>query len=178
MLRGMNCERFIENFAEAGVNLFEFLTITDERLKQIGIEFKFERNIILMGLHNFHYEPWTTESLFIPENFTENLSDLDVMMMLANVLRQLVVIKSQVVYMERLGKKFKITKAFKNLSEEFLEEFQGNVKQLKTALRRKKIEKPLVIKKKIQKENPIKRFAKFTLFVPVIAFVVFKFLKK
>lgn len=178
MLRGMNCERFIENFAEAGINLFEFLTITDERLKEIGIEFKFERNIILMGLHNFHNEPWTTESLFIPENFSENLSDLDVMMMLANLLRQLVVIKSQVVYMERLGKKFKITKAFKNLSEEFLEEFQGNVKQLKKTLRKKKVEKPLAIKAKKEKDGSIKRFVKFSLLVPAIVFIVFKFIKK
>lgn len=174
MLRGMQCERFIEKFAQGEVNLFEFLTITDARLKEIGIEFKFERNVILMGLHNFHNEPWSRKSLFAPMKLEEDLSDLDMMMMLANVLRQLVIVESQLVYMQRMGQQFNIRKAYKNFSTEFVDDFQGNVKELTKLMGKKKMSRPLMIKKKKSFIGSIVKFGAFGF----IAFAVFKIVKK
>lgn len=172
----MKCERFIEKFAEAEVNLFEFLTITDERLKEIGIEFKFERNIILMGLYNFHNEPWSHESLFVPD-LREDFSDVDIMMMLANVQRQLAVVESQFIYMQRLGKEFDIKRGYKNLSTEFVEELRGNLKELKKLMGKKKVKRPLMIKKE---KSRIEKFVKCAAvgIIPIVLIFAFKFVKK
>lgn len=178
MLRGMNCERFIENFAEAKVNLYDFLTIDDERLKEIGISFKFERNIVMMGLHNFHNEPWSQKALFLPVNFDEDLSDLNLMTMLANVLRQLVVVKAQFVYMERLGKEFDIKDAYKHLTTEFIENFRVNVERLKKLMgKKKKMVQPLLIRKQKSVISNIGKIAVIGL-LPMVAFAAFKFIKK
>ena len=53
MLEGMDCKRFINNFSEAKVSLEEFLTISDERLKEIGILFPYQRKMILKGLNEY-----------------------------------------------------------------------------------------------------------------------------
>lgn len=173
----MNCERFIDNLAEANVNLYEFLTITDERLKEIGIRFNFERNTILVGLHNFHNTPWTFDSLYIPEE--KDWSELDMMVMLANVLRQMVVVKSQIVYMERLGTTFNMKNTYKNFSVEILQELQENVKKLKKSLGKKKVEKPLMIKPKKKEVKIVEKVVKIgaIAFVPLIVFTAFKVIK-
>lgn len=53
MLEGMDCKRFVLNFSEAKVSLEEFLTISDERLKEIGILFPYQRKMILKGLNEY-----------------------------------------------------------------------------------------------------------------------------
>lgn len=178
MLRGMNCDKFIENFAKANVNLFEFLTMTDKQLKEIGISFSFERNAILVGLFNFHNEPWTFDSLFIPED--KNLSDMDTMIMLVNVLRQLVVIKSQIVYIEGLGQNFKMQRAYKNISLELFNEFQENVKKMQKLLGKQSVEKPLMIKPKKENVKIVEKVVKISAiaFIPIIVFTAFKVIRK
>jgi hypothetical protein len=167
----MNCEKFIENFAEHNVNLFEFLTITDERLKEIGITFNFQRNMILVGLHNFHLEAWSMESLYIPEN--RKWSELDMMMTLANVLRQMTCVEAQIVYLKRLGRKLEAREA----STKLLGEIRGNVENLKKLTKRKKIEMPLIIKPKEKSGKIIGKVVTVTA-IFAIAFAVFKVAKK
>jgi hypothetical protein len=171
MLRGMNCEKFIENFAEHNVNLFEFLTITDERLKEIGIAFNFQRNMILVGLHNYHLEAWSKESLFIPES--RKLSEMDVMMTFVNVLRQMTCVEAQIVYLKRLGRKLEAREAATKL----LKEIRGNVEKLKKMTNRKKIENPLIIKPK-EKSGKITGKVLAVTAILVLALAIFKVAKK
>lgn len=174
----MNCDKFISNFAQENVTLEEFLTISDERLKEIGIEYPFERNIIKLGLHTFHNAHWGKQSLFIP-NFEKEINSLDLIMVLANITRQMVIIKSHILYMQQLGKKFDLHDAYDYFTLDSLEEFQENGKILKRKILKiapkKKPKNPLLIEKK-----PFKGFIKIATIaaVPFTLFVAFKLFKK
>lgn len=180
MLRGMNLDKFISLFAEARVTLEEFLTITDDRLKEIGVEMPFERNIIKLGLHNFHKGKWSKRSLFIPD-LTKDMQPTELVLILANILRQLVVIKSHIIYMKQLGKQYNLNEAYEYIPLQLLHEFNGNTKvlqkQVKTIISKEvTMTNPLLIQKKTK---PINHFVKFSIYVAVPSLIVaaFKFLK-
>lgn len=176
----MNCEEFINYFALANVSLEEFLTITDERLKEIGIIFPFERNMIKVGLFMFHNEAWSRSSLFLPKTFEEGISDVDLVLMLANVLRQLVVVKSHIYHIKQLGSPQHMKPAFDYFSLEYLIELKTLTKRLekmiKKEIRQNPQSRPLLIKKKMTKKVSLVKIAAFTAF-PIIAFIAFKRLK-
>lgn len=189
----MDCERFIPEFAKAEVSLEEFLSISDERLKEIGIEYPYERNIIKLGLFNFHKTAWSNKSLFIPPNFKEEISSVDFALMLANVLRQVVIIKSQIVYMQQLGTKYDLRDAYNYFTLDFINDFKGKVKELEK--RMKKIfaldppTRPLLIKKRkksfverlrqLKSQGPKRTYiATAAIAFPILAFGAFKLIKK
>lgn len=181
MLRGMNCDKLIGNFAEARVSLEEFLTISDERLKEIGIEFEFQRNEIQLGLLNFHKQPWKLESLYVPIKLNEEMSAFDLTMMLANVLRQIVIIKAQFTFIKNLGETVDLTSAYDYISMKFLHKFVKSVETLKKLIKEKTLKelkvRPMLVKKKTKKIS-LSLTAKFSLvLVPFIAFIAFKMFK-
>lgn len=176
----MNCEKFVPKFAEAGISLEEFLTISDDQLKEIRIEMPFERDIVQLGIYKFHKEKWNRNSLFIP-NLKEDLSSLDLVMILANILRQLVIIKSHLVYMKQMGEEFELDEAYKYLSVEPLNEFKANVKVLRNMIKKESAglpsTRPLLITKKKKKQATIQsKFVKLTVFaaVPLMIIAAFK----
>lgn len=134
ILRGMDCERFIPNFAKAGLSLEEFLTISDEKLKEIGIEFPFQRKMIKLGLFNFHIAHWTPESLYVPPHFKKDLGYMDLIMMFANIIRQMVVIKSQLIYISNLEKQFNLKGAFTNVSYKYVHELHSKTIKLEKGI--------------------------------------------
>lgn len=189
----MDCERFIPEFAKAEISLEEFLSISDERLKEIGIKYPYERNIILLGLFNFHNTAWSNLSLFIPPNFKEEISSVDFVLMLANVLRQVVIVKSQIVYMQQLGTKYDLRDAYSYFTLDFINDFKGKVKELEK--RMKKIfatdppTRPLLIKKKkksfVERMRQLKSHGSNSTYIvtaaiafPILAFGAFKLIKK
>lgn len=180
LLRGMNCEEFIDPFALANVSLEEFLTITDERLKEIGIEFPFERNMIKVGLYTFHNEAWSRSSLFLPENFEDGISDVDLVLMLANILRQLVVVKSHFHHIKRLGSPCDMKPVFDYFSPEYLNELQSLTKQLEKMIKKDSSQnpqsRPLLIKKKTEKKVSSVKLVAFVA-LPVIIFAAFRRLR-
>lgn len=51
MLYGMRCENYSSLFYQAKISLEEFLSITDEKLEEMGVKFPFQRKRILLGLY-------------------------------------------------------------------------------------------------------------------------------
>lgn len=184
MLRGMSCEKFIINFAQAEISLEEFLTISDERLKEIGIEFPFERKIILLGLHNFHHAEWTRQSIYVPKDLKEeDLSPLDLVMILANVLRQLMIVQTQFIYMKKLGANFDLNETYGYIKLDRLIEFKTKVKALegmiKKTIARSVPTKPLLItNERSKKKKNLIKFAVVTSVAAVPVIALFKLLNK
>lgn len=172
MLVGMNCAKFINNFALAKVSLEEFLSISDKRLEEIGIKFPFQRNIIKLGLMNFHKHEWSNLSHYVPLKFDEDLSSIDLTLMLANLLRQATVIKAGLVYLKNLSKETDIRLDGDYISMDNFNELKRNVKELKKLLKQKAAQEPksspLLITKK--KSSNLKRAIEFAVFAATIAF--------
>lgn len=97
MLAGMRASAVEYKFYEAGISLPEMLTITENRLREIGIEFPYHRDRILYGLLQFHEKSWNRNSLSIP---TENANIQDYFNMFSNCLRQLIVMESSLKFIQ------------------------------------------------------------------------------
>lgn len=97
MLSGMRANRVEYKFYEAKIGLPEFLTITDERLQQIGIEFPYHRKRILLGLLRFHEHAWSKDSLLIPK---ANANIVDIFNVISSLLKQLIVIEATMKFVE------------------------------------------------------------------------------
>lgn len=54
-------------FFKAKISLSELLCATDESLQQIGVNFPFQRNRIVLGLLKFHEKRFVTTSLHRPD---------------------------------------------------------------------------------------------------------------
>lgn len=61
-MRAENCGK---QFYEAKISLPEFLTIDDNRLQLIGVEFEYQRKRILHGLLKFHKQEFSRNSIHI-----------------------------------------------------------------------------------------------------------------
>lgn len=93
----MRAKRVEYKFYEANIGWPEFLTITDERLQQIGIEFPYHRKRILLGLLQFHERPWSNESLPMIKTHT---NIVDTFNLLSNCVKQLIVIEQTIKFIE------------------------------------------------------------------------------
>lgn len=130
----MGAERFLPNFAKAKVTLGQFLSLTDSELIGLGIEYPFERGIIQLGLMKFHKKKWSNKSLFVPTNFEEKINSFEFIMMLANLSRQLVVIKSSIVFMTQFEYDYDLTRAYDYFSPKYFNEFQSNLQKLQNEI--------------------------------------------
>ncbi|KAI4459546.1 ankyrin repeat sam and basic leucine zipper domain-containing protein 1 [Holotrichia oblita] len=63
ILYGMKNERYVQHFLNNEVNLFNFLTLTEDGLKNIGVKMPYERYQILSGLYRLHKHPFKTKAL-------------------------------------------------------------------------------------------------------------------
>lgn len=179
LLRGMDCEQFTAKFSEAKISLEEFLTISDARLKEIGIEFPYQRNIIKRGIHKFYKAKWSRHSLFIP-NYEKDLTSMDLIMVLSNILRQLVVMKAHLVYIKQLGDKAGYDKPYANANSEILIDLKRNIKELEKRLQKqipKKMPNPLLIQKNKIKQSSCVKYVVALAAVPIIVIGAFKLQK-
>lgn len=97
MLHGMRATRVEYNFYQARIGLPELLTITDERLQQIGISYPYHRKRILLGLLQFQEKKWSKDSLTIPK---ADANIVDIFNTLSSCLRQLIVIETTIKFVE------------------------------------------------------------------------------
>lgn len=141
MLIGMECADFIENFAKARVNLEDFLTISDEKLKQIGIMYPFQRNVIKQGLKNFFNEPWKNSSVFMLQDFSDiEVTGYDFLIFFANVLKQTMILKCHMIQMSRSVEQAKLVTShlahsnFDRLDDKQIIKFRENVDRLRRVL--------------------------------------------
>lgn len=67
---------FGKQFAANSVQLNEYLLMTDERLKELGVRFSVHRQTILNSIRKFHIRPWNKSSLGMkPRNQQMNIED-------------------------------------------------------------------------------------------------------
>ncbi|XP_053659554.1 ankyrin repeat, SAM and basic leucine zipper domain-containing protein 1 [Anopheles marshallii] len=125
MLVGMNSEAKLRHFVEPGLNLFEFLTLTDERLRELGLKYPIERKRILLGLYDFHQKKWSKNSVWTMEK-QRILDFYDILEALGNILKHLTIIHASLVYTKQLtgghGRKaFLTTKQCADLNLQLIE---------------------------------------------------------
>lgn len=65
ILLSVKCEDLISLFYEKNVHLCEFLSMSDNDLKDVGVLLPYQRNRILTGLSRFHKQPYSPKSLHI-----------------------------------------------------------------------------------------------------------------
>lgn len=180
----MKCEKYTHLFAEAKVGLEEFMTISDKRLKEIGIEYPFERNIIRLALLRFHTEPWSKDSLFIPKSVSTNskeISEYELIVMVANLLRQMTVIKAHLIYMQQFGIIFNLNNIAAHFRMEQLQKFQCQIEDLKKKVQQNlqiaKPQRPLLINgTKMNSKSSICGAFRYQLFKGIIGvFSIFNF---
>lgn len=97
MLHGMRASRVEYKFYQARIGLPELLTITDDRLQQIGIDFPYHRKRILLGLLQLHERPWSKDSLTIP---TVSANIVEIFNTLSSCLKQLIVIETTMKFVD------------------------------------------------------------------------------
>ena len=147
MLHGMACEKLAPNFAQANISLEEFLTMSDARMMEIGIEMPYHRAAIRLGLFKFF------NALYVPVNLKSHVSALDVVYVLSNVLRQVVVMKSQLIYYQGLKIDLNRDNAERFLKLDFIHKFQEHLQDIEALMRKMKpAERPLLIKKEMPKK--------------------------
>lgn len=185
MLREMDCESFITHFSQANLSLENFLTIDDEKLEEIGIPLPYQRKIILSSLHKFFKAKWTKDSIYIPDNIRSHLSPIDLFYLFANILRQTIVLKSQLIYLRRLKMDYGLNYPFEDLPIDNLRIFRNQINELKSIMKTMKVTKrPLLIEKQTQSiaSNMLKGSDKhgmthFAVVLPLalISFIVIKY---
>lgn len=185
-LRAIDYDRFIELFAIGNISLEKFLTTDDEELKKIGIPLPCQRQYILLALHKFFTAKWTNNSIYIPKTIKSHLSPIDLIYIFSNVLRQTIILKSQLTYLKRLSEDYGIHYPKEKLSTEHFEKFHDNISQLIRKMKTMKVtRRPLLIERQAHpiECNVIKRSKTFN-FLPtalklilptvVISFLTFK----
>lgn len=145
----MGCEKLTPYFAQAEISLEEFLTISNKRMEEIGIEMLYQRASIHYGLFKFFNAKWTKNSLFVPSNLRSHVSSIDLINVLNNILRHIIVMKCQLLYYQQ----FKFTVSSDNMERflnlDFLIKFQNNLEDLERKVKKlKSAERPLMIQKK------------------------------
>lgn len=130
----MNSEQFAEHFSKAGVDLEQFLSIDDDKLKQIGVQYPFQRHLIKRGLREFFTEPWSRSS------FDEILTLIDsevfsyeFLIFFSNLLKQSMILKSHMLHVVSHAEQVKFDTVMKFDATQ-LNKFRKNLAQLKTIL--------------------------------------------
>lgn len=155
----MRCERYIPHFAQARVSLEEFLTISDERLKEIGVRLPFHRKLIQEGLTELVLKEGSWESLYNPIKVPiKELSYFDIVMILADMHRQMVVINAHLYWVQRFCPKEDLLKAQEDFDKkELLKKFAGSLnsfqKLIKETYCKHPVTRPLLISKNKKTSN-------------------------
>ncbi|XP_050090421.1 ankyrin repeat, SAM and basic leucine zipper domain-containing protein 1 [Anopheles aquasalis] len=116
LLFGMNSEDMLHFFAKKDVDLFDFLTMTDDRLREVGIKYPIQRKRILLGLYDLHQHPWSKGSLNVQQT-ASTIDMYDTLEMLANIHKQMIVLHSTLVYTKELIERSQNPQAFDDVME-------------------------------------------------------------
>lgn len=93
ILRTINMDNMIENFAKSRTSLGEFLHMDDKKLSDVGVKLPILRNKIMKGILDFHLHHWSKKSIArVKKDGMENF--YDILMITANHLQHLVIIQS------------------------------------------------------------------------------------
>ncbi|KAH8284607.1 hypothetical protein KR018_005460, partial [Drosophila ironensis] len=93
ILQSISLQSTVQYFSRARTTLGEFLSMNDQGLKEVGIEYPIYRNKIRKAILDFHLHHWTKVSIpRVKRNDMDNF--YEILMIAANHLQQLVIIQS------------------------------------------------------------------------------------
>lgn len=95
LLSGMRLEKSADLFSKKNIGLFQFLNITNDELKSLGLYFSSHRNRVITGNKRFISQGWGDHSL--PKE-NKNGSIMDVTRVLANGVKHIHILLSTCVY--------------------------------------------------------------------------------
>lgn len=136
MLKGMDLERFVPLFSKANISLEEFLTLNDGKLAEIGIELPYQRQLILRKIQEFYSEKWSMNSIWFPSHIKSHITSMDLVYILANLLRQVVVLKCHLLHLRSIKAIGKDKIAYDFFTLDHFYEFQGRISELEELLRK------------------------------------------
>lgn len=175
----MDCERLAPNFSLAEISLQEFLTISDMKLNQIGIEMPYQRNAIRLGLFNMFNAKWSRKSLYIPSDLRNQVTSLDLVYTLSNLLRHIVVMKCQLEFYRGFNFTLNTENAERILTLEYLHNFQRHIENVKGIIEKMKpTERPLLIERVIKKKTSRRTKISLGALAFITPIAVYYFLKK
>ncbi|RZF40018.1 hypothetical protein LSTR_LSTR002421 [Laodelphax striatellus] len=100
ILCGMDLMSTAHVFYDNKIQLGEFLLMTDEKMKSLGVKLSYHRRKILESIRRFHMHRWLKSSIrYKPNN--EKLNSIDCIKMVATVVRQLHVLQSSLMYLQQ-----------------------------------------------------------------------------
>ncbi|KAJ8953016.1 hypothetical protein NQ318_015378 [Aromia moschata] len=127
ILCGVKNEAVIKLIADKNVGLSEFLSMSDEDLKNLGIKLPFQRKRILGGIYRFHKHPYHPKSLHVvPLN--EPYSNIDMATQLLSAIKQVTAMEASLEY---------LTKNYdpKNMNKSELEEISKYIESVRVNLK-------------------------------------------
>lgn len=77
-------------FYESRISILDLLTVSNDTLEWIGVDFPFQRKRILLGILRFHEQEWLKISLYIPKRKN---TTTECFQMYADCLRSLTILK-------------------------------------------------------------------------------------
>lgn len=98
MLHGMRLEKFDYLFYKSKIDLAEMLQLTDVRLREIGVEFPYQRDRYILGLMNIHSAPFQIGTLHRP---TEAGTLVEVFDSISSCLKSLIICKTSLKFAQR-----------------------------------------------------------------------------
>lgn len=180
----MRMQSFLKFFAQNHISLSEFLTITDEKLENIGILLPLHRKKILLGLLRYHLNHWKTKEIVRVKRKDED-SFYDILMLAANQLKHLIIINSAIKFVIQNIERGE----FGDVSSRQIHEFRQTIKAYREVLSKLKSttkylqsfspkKPPLYVDYNEyvaeKKRGNIRKYVKYSIFIGVSLIVCFK----
>ncbi|KAJ8918142.1 hypothetical protein NQ315_011599 [Exocentrus adspersus] len=97
VLCGVKAESVMKIISETDIDLYEFLSSTDDELKKLGINLPYQRNRILGGIYRFHKYPYHPKSIHsVP--LKEVYSNIDIAVQILSSIKQVIAMEASLAY--------------------------------------------------------------------------------
>ncbi|RZC42622.1 ankyrin repeat, SAM and basic leucine zipper domain-containing protein 1 [Asbolus verrucosus] len=138
ILYGTRSENMVSVLRDKDIDLLEFLSCSDSKLKEMGIQLPYQRNRILGGLFKFHKHPFQPKSIpFVRKG--ELYTNIDVSSAVLSCVRQLIAMEASL--------KFIMENHEVPLSPQESREIQASLAKNRSQIHRLKIVSEVFVKK-------------------------------
>ncbi|XP_019872884.2 delta-latroinsectotoxin-Lt1a [Aethina tumida] len=117
-------DALLKLFHDKDLSLLDFLSLTDQELKELGVEMPYQRRRILSGIHRFHKHIWNNNSLLKIKK-KEAYSNIDLATQLVTTIKQVIAMEASIKY---------ITKNYNGLTVEEVKLTKENIHKIKMEL--------------------------------------------
>lgn len=98
ILHGTRCENLMKLFVDQGINLLDFLTLSEEEFEAMGVEMPFQRRRLVAGIHKFHKRPFHPSSVPVVGK-DEPYSNVDVAAAVFSAIKQVICMEAAFKYL-------------------------------------------------------------------------------